>query len=199
MPIRRSAVGVTTITSQRLVYTIGVSADSLIRSESTSGRATGLRHETGSIHGLGAPKSYPPTLRTSARITGPVRYYGLLRHLLAVADFPVSPVMQSPSLPISRAIEHLHAPARHAPCNADHAGDAETKTVTILLHRRGTGAEVMFELSREFNTTYVSTSHLQGLSGAAAGIKARLVLFEVLVLSFAAASSGGIIRDFTNR
>lgn len=33
------------------------------------------------------------------------------------------------------------------------------------------------------------------LSGAAAGIKARLDVFGVLVLSFAAASSGGIIRD----
>jgi uncharacterized membrane protein YeiH len=33
------------------------------------------------------------------------------------------------------------------------------------------------------------------LSGAAAGIKARLDIFGILVLSFAAASSGGIIRD----
>jgi uncharacterized membrane protein YeiH len=33
------------------------------------------------------------------------------------------------------------------------------------------------------------------LSGAAAGIRARLDVFGVLVLSFAAASSGGIIRD----
>lgn len=33
------------------------------------------------------------------------------------------------------------------------------------------------------------------LSGAAAGIKARLDVFGVLVLSFAAASSGGVIRD----
>ena len=33
------------------------------------------------------------------------------------------------------------------------------------------------------------------LSGAAAGVKARLDMFGVLVLSFAAASSGGIIRD----
>lgn len=33
------------------------------------------------------------------------------------------------------------------------------------------------------------------LSGAAAGIRARLDLFGILVLSFAAASSGGIMRD----
>ena len=33
------------------------------------------------------------------------------------------------------------------------------------------------------------------LSGAAAGIKDRLDLFGVLVLSFAAASAGGIMRD----
>lgn len=33
------------------------------------------------------------------------------------------------------------------------------------------------------------------LSGAAAGIKAKLDMFGVLVLSFAAASSGGIMRD----
>ena len=33
------------------------------------------------------------------------------------------------------------------------------------------------------------------LSGAAAGIKERLDLFGVLVLSFAAATSGGITRD----
>jgi uncharacterized membrane protein YeiH len=34
-----------------------------------------------------------------------------------------------------------------------------------------------------------------GLSGAAAGIKARLDVFGVLVLAFAASSSGGILRD----
>jgi uncharacterized membrane protein YeiH len=34
-----------------------------------------------------------------------------------------------------------------------------------------------------------------GLSGAAAGVKARLDIFGVLVLSFSAASAGGIIRD----
>jgi uncharacterized membrane protein YeiH len=59
----------------------------------------------------------------------------------------------------------------------------------------------MHELSRYVTfSTLVLVLDLCGtfvfaLSGAAAGIKRRLDIFGVLVLSFVAANSGGIIRD----
>jgi uncharacterized membrane protein YeiH len=56
------------------------------------------------------------------------------------------------------------------------------------------------EASQQTVRTLVLTLDVIGtfvfaLSGAAAGIRARLDLFGILVLSFAAASSGGVMRD----
>ena len=48
---------------------------------------------------------------------------------------------------------------------------------------------------KAYGATGPPTGGLPALSGAAAGIKERLDLFGVLVLSFAAASAGGIMRD----